>query len=248
MAATAFIDRLKALEASDLLSAQLGLPQTAFLGPSSATGSLDGSKLLASPAAAQAYLRSIYPALRRHYHWFRTSQKGQLKPWGRKPPSRLEAYRWRGRTEKHVLTSGLDDYPRATPPSNGELHLDLLCWMGFFSRAMGEIAEYLGEDFAGDLAEYERNGANILANLDALHWSEEDQMYCDVTVDDEGEGFLLPFLSNSSLNESTADDLLYRDICLGRRVHLCLPRRLHLPLPAPDRPSSALLPAARPDP
>jgi hypothetical protein len=185
MAMTAFIDRLKALEAEDLLSAQLGLPQTAFSASPSADH-LEGSQYLSSPAAARSYLLSIYPALRRHYHWFRTSQKGQLKQWGRKPPSRLEAYRWRGRTEKHVLTSGLDDYPRATPPSNGELHVDLLCWMGFFARAMGEVAEYLGEDFATDLAEYERNQANILANLDALHWSEDDQMYCDVTVDDEG--------------------------------------------------------------
>lgn len=184
MAATAFIDRLNALEAEDMLSAQLGLPQTAFSVPSATN--LEGSKHLSSPAAARAYLESIYPALRRHYHWFRVSQKGQLKQWGRKPPSRLEAYRWRGRTEKHVLTSGLDDYPRATPPSTGELHVDLLCWMGFFARAMGEIAEYLGDSYAADLEEYTRNQHNIAANLDALHWSEDDQMYCDVTVDDEG--------------------------------------------------------------
>ncbi len=45
----------------------------------------------------------------------------------------------------HILTSGMDDYPRA-PPHTGELHLDLLSWMGFFSRTMKEIAEFIGED------------------------------------------------------------------------------------------------------
>lgn len=197
MAATAFITRLKALEAEDQLSAQLGLPQTAFT--SASTSNLNGSKYLSSPDAARSYLLSIYPALRRHYHWFRTSQKGQLKQWGRKPPSRLEAYRWRGRTEKHVLTSGLDDYPRAVPPSVGELHVDLMCWMGFFGRAMGEIADYLGAEYEQDLEEYTRNQQNIFANLEALHWSEEDKMYCDVTVDDEGQSRRVSYLSSVAL-------------------------------------------------
>lgn len=159
MAVTAFISRLKEQESNDLLSSQLGVSSTV---PSSTTSA--SSKYLTSPALARSYLNSIYPSLRRHYLWFRRTQKGQLKEWGRKPPSRLEAYRWRGRTEQHVLTSGLDDYPRAVPPSVGELHLDLMCWMGFFARTMGEIAEYVGE--VDDLAEYKRNENNILANLD----------------------------------------------------------------------------------
>jgi mannosyl-oligosaccharide glucosidase len=44
----------------------------------------------------------------------------------------------------HVLTSGMDDYPRG-PPHAGELHLDLISWMGFFTRTMREIAEFVGE-------------------------------------------------------------------------------------------------------
>ena len=80
-----------------------------------------------------------------------------------------------------MLTSGLDDYPRAKPPHQGELHVDLMSWVGFFARTMGEVADYLNE--ADDLKEYERHERGVLANLDELHWSEEDRAYCDVTVD-----------------------------------------------------------------
>jgi mannosyl-oligosaccharide glucosidase len=57
--------------------------------------------------------------------------------------------------------------------------------MGFFARTMGEISEFLGlED---DVKEYEKHESGILANLDALHWSEEEEMYCDVSVNEDGE-------------------------------------------------------------
>ena len=49
-----------------------------------------------------AFLRSAWPRLERHYHWWRSTQRGTL------PAS----FRWRGRTVNHTLSSGLDDYPR----------------------------------------------------------------------------------------------------------------------------------------
>lgn len=57
----------------------------------------------------------------------------------------------------------MDDYPRG-PPHAGELHLDLISWMGFFTRTMKEIAEFIGEvDDAVSFGEIERG---ILQNID----------------------------------------------------------------------------------
>ncbi|KAJ1976212.1 Processing alpha glucosidase I [Dimargaris verticillata] len=147
------------------------------------TESFPHSRYVDDPALTQAYLARIYPALRRQYHWFRDTQWGQLKQWGRTPPA-TEAYRWRGRTLNHTLTSGLDDYPRAVPHV-GELHVDLMAWMGYMTRSMASISELVGE--MGDLAEYQQIYDDILVNLDALHWVDDRQMYCDLTVDDDEE-------------------------------------------------------------
>jgi mannosyl-oligosaccharide glucosidase len=64
----------------------------------------------------------------------------------------------------HVLTSGLDDFPRAKPPHIGELHVDLMSWMAFFTRTMKEIAAYVHEE--EDVKEYIRIEKAILTNLD----------------------------------------------------------------------------------
>ncbi|KAL7421132.1 Processing alpha glucosidase I [Cryptotrichosporon argae] len=180
MAVTSFIRRLRARHSD--LDVQLGLDTSLFahgLSPSNLP-----SAHLDNPVLAHAYLTSIYPALRRHYLWFRRTQRGLLKPFDRRPRAR-EAYRWRGRTENHVLTSGLDDFPRARPPHVGELHLDLLSWVGFFARTMGEISEFLGIE--EDRQEYEKHERGVLENLDDLHWSDEHNMYCDVSVDEDDE-------------------------------------------------------------
>jgi mannosyl-oligosaccharide glucosidase len=113
---------------------------------------------------AREYLTSIYRKLRSHYEWFRRTQRGEIKEWGRESTSRREGYRWRGRTVNHVLTSGLDDYPRAKVPHSGELHLDLLSWMAFFANTMSEIAEFLGEE--DDLVEFQSEREAMIANIE----------------------------------------------------------------------------------
>lgn len=146
MAVYAFIERLKARHTGPQ-NDELGMgmddvmeTQQAFTSSSEHTGEV----YIESEERAREYLQSIYPSLRRHYEWFRKTQRGQIKQYGRKARSRTEAYRWRGRSAEHVLTSGMDDYPRGSPHA-GELHLDLISWMGFFSRTMRGIANYIGE-------------------------------------------------------------------------------------------------------
>lgn len=165
MAVTAFIHRLKAQSTgpSDMdLGMDSGPSQVPMTGENERT---DRNRHLLDPEHAQTFLHSIYAPLRRHYDWFRRTQRGQIKQYGRIARSRTEGYRWRGRSEKHVLTSGMDDYPRG-PPHTCELHLDLISWMGFFTRTMREIAEFIGEvDDAASFAEIEEA---IIHNIDGL--------------------------------------------------------------------------------
>ena len=145
MAVTAFIKRLKRHGGPTDMELGLGLGTGGLQIPFSTSQPSNSDRYLDDQGLALSFLQSIYQPLKRHYEWFRRTQRGQIKQYGRKARSRTEAYRWRGRSEKHVLTSGMDDYPRA-PPHIGELHLDLISWMGFFSRTMKEIAEFVGED------------------------------------------------------------------------------------------------------
>lgn len=166
MAVTALIDRLRAARSDKQLEDQLGVDSMGGTQQPLVSSPTTGSSSLLQPDNARDYLRSIYPALRRHYDWFRRTQRGQIKQWGRRASSRTEAYRWRGRTEDHVLTSGLDDYPRAKPPHVGELHLDLISWMAFFTRTMRGIAEFAGE--VDDEANFKEIEAAILQNIEGM--------------------------------------------------------------------------------
>ncbi|KAF9050729.1 glycoside hydrolase [Hymenopellis radicata] len=196
MAITAYIKRVRAHENSgEVDMGELGMGDTQVLlgGKQEVSSALQHESALAS-------LRSLYAPLKRHYDWFRRTQRGLIKPYGRKARSRTEAYRWRGRNLQHVLTSGMDDYPRS-PPHAGELHLDLISWMAYFTRTMGEISNFLGE--TDDAESFATIYDAIKGNIDDLHWDDESGMYCDASVDDEDESIhvchkgylsLFPFL------------------------------------------------------
>lgn len=140
---------------------------------------------LQHPELAISYLKDLYPLLKRHYFWFRRTQWGDIKSYDRVAFSQKEAYRWRGRTPKHILTSGLDDYPRPQPPHPGELHTDLISWMGMMTRSMRRVAETIGE--SEDAEEFKGYETAIIRNIDDLHWSQKHQTYCDATIDDYEE-------------------------------------------------------------
>lgn len=223
MGVTSFIRRLKSRPDSAATPENPFGAEDTLGSPSELLASLSSTSspkalsqvLLSSPVLARSYLNQLYPKLRKHYYWFRETQRGQLREWGRRPSgSRTEAYRWRGRSEDHVLTSGLDDYPRPKP-HEGELHVDLMSWMAFFTRTMKEIAEYVGE--TEDVKEFNKIDTAILTNLDGkpcvlhtsamctllkrclaeLHWSENKQMYCDLGVDEVGMSTLGIFVQKT---------------------------------------------------
>lgn len=131
------------------------------------------------------YAKEVYPKLQSHYEWFRRTQKGDLKEFDRNPTYPDEAYRWKGRSITHCLPSGLDDYPRAATPDTAELNVDMISWIGVMTRSMKTVAQLL--DRKDDAERYSQIEKAIKQNIEDLHWSDKDECYCDVTVDDEDE-------------------------------------------------------------
>jgi len=157
------------------------------------------SKSLSSDEATnlQTQLQSLYPLLKRQYTWFRRTQFGDIKSYDRTAFSTKEAYRWRGRTPRHILTSGLDDYPRAQPPHPGELHLDLISWMGLMTRTLHKLSILLDEH--EDTTSFSTSLTAITRNIDDLHWSASSSAYCDASIDDYDESIHVCHLGYISL-------------------------------------------------
>lgn len=55
--------------------------------------------------------------------------------------------------------------------------------MAFATRLLKDIAGYLGPEYSADVTEYRKIEADMLANLDALHWNEEQRAFCDQTIE-----------------------------------------------------------------
>ncbi|KAM8878839.1 mannosyl-oligosaccharide glucosidase [Spinachia spinachia] len=120
------------------------------------------------------FLRRLFPRLKTWFEWYNTTQTGPLS----------NSYRWRGRDKDtnlflnpKTLTSGLDDYPRASHPSADERHVDLHCWMALSSGIMASIARLLGEPHH----DYERTHQVLSDNdlLNDLHWSDQLGAFSD---------------------------------------------------------------------
>ena len=140
------------------------------------------SVYLNHPTTGEAFLRVIYPKMKKQYEWFCRTQKGDLKKYQLPGSKFSQGYRWRGRTPKHLLTSGLDDYPRAQPPHPEELHVDALCWVGAMALALRNVSAFLGEK--DDQKMFSMHVTEVVRSIDGIHWSEPDQAYCDTTVVD----------------------------------------------------------------
>ena len=161
-------------------------PTTLFLTIEALATKLESKHLpSAEKADIKVRLIKLYPLLQKHYQWYRRTQAGDIKSYDREAFSTKEGYRWRGRTPRHILPSGLDDYPRAQPPHPGELHLDLISWIGLMSRSLVTISNLL--DVKDDVQTYTKHLTAITRNLDDLHWSSQQNAYCDATIDDYEE-------------------------------------------------------------
>ncbi|CAH1785069.1 unnamed protein product [Owenia fusiformis] len=120
------------------------------------------------------YLQAVFPRLKTWFNWFNVTQTGPI-PF---------TYRWRGRDSEtkrelnpKTLTSGLDDYPRASHPTDDEYHVDLRCWMAFAAGILADIAKSLGEPHEEYKATYDILTNNDL--LDKLHWDPVTERYAD---------------------------------------------------------------------
>ncbi|XP_055695193.1 mannosyl-oligosaccharide glucosidase [Lutzomyia longipalpis] len=121
-----------------------------------------------------ATLDRLFPRLQAWFTWFNTTQRGDSPG----------TYRWRGRAENSVrelnpktLTSGLDDYPRASHPNDKERHVDLRCWIAFAAKVLGDLARLLGRDDSKYLETYYYLSDNSLLN--EYHLSPYTETYSD---------------------------------------------------------------------
>ncbi|KAL2629040.1 hypothetical protein R1flu_013726 [Riccia fluitans] len=126
------------------------------------------------------YLKTIFPRLQAWFNWFNTTQSG-------KQPG---TYYWHGRDSKTVrelnpqtLTSGLDDYPRASHPSDDERHVDLWCWMAVAAETMALVARLTGEPY--ESYETTAEGLKNLKRLNEMHYDMESGHYYDYGLHSE---------------------------------------------------------------
>ncbi len=155
------------------------------------------------------YLNRALKRLSHWYDWYNVTQSGKI-PF---------TYRWRGRSaeSKHelnpkTLTSGLDDYPRASHPTDLERHLDLRCWIAWASKVMADLAEMVKHGVSKDSKAY-RDHYNILRDnnlLDRLHWS--NSQYADFGLHSDSVKLVRQKPSDPRVNPNTMPLIRQADV------------------------------------
>lgn len=119
------------------------------------------------PTIAKRKVKALIPRLEKHYQWYLKTQRGDLdetvfeKARGEEDLDPTYTFRWRGRSDDHTLSSGLDDYPRAQNASKNELHVDLLTWMAFSASSLQQINQFLGLNSSNHTSEYKAMVDNL---------------------------------------------------------------------------------------
>lgn len=144
-----------------------------------------------------ALLERLYPRLQAWFTWYNFTQKGEV----------LGSYRWRGRDGKtnlelnpKTLTSGLDDYPRASHPNDHERHVDLRCWIAFAAGVMADLAHLLGRDDSKYLETHYFLSDNYLLN--ELHLSPYTETYADWGLHTDSVILKWPPIQPNQMNRS----------------------------------------------
>ena len=134
---------------------------------------LDNYPNLMKDPARLANMEKLYPRLQTWFNWFNSTQKGSLPG----------TYRWRGRETNFkelnpkTLTSGLDDFPRSSHPTDDERHIDLRCWIAFAAGVMSQMAKIIGKSGEKYQQTYEYLSDNEIMNK--LHLSSKTNTYAD---------------------------------------------------------------------
>ncbi|KAL5055444.1 hypothetical protein RYX36_036126 [Vicia faba] len=121
-------------------------PPTLFLALSGIVNSLKNNEFNAMERSEiSLFLECAFSRLEAWFQWLNKTQSGE----------QMSSYYWRGRDNattlelnlnSQTLSSGLDDYPRASHPSSDERHLDLRCWVLLAAQCMHSIEELLNKE------------------------------------------------------------------------------------------------------
>ncbi|CAL5418758.1 unnamed protein product [Camellia sinensis] len=122
-------------------------------------------------------LERAFVRLEAWFQWFNTTQLGKD----------MSSYFWHGRDNATMrelnpktLTSGLDDYPRASHPTEDERHLDLRCWMFLAADCMHSISKLLQKEH--ELGKEYDSTAKLLSSfeiLNQMHFDDAHGTYLD---------------------------------------------------------------------
>ena len=110
-------------------------------------------------------LQYLYPKLVKWLRWmYKTQMRGNVPM-------------WRGRSSDHNLASGLDDYPRAQQTNHEERHLDLHCWLLFFTSTLNRLAERQG--LREDTEMFRVDNVRMLAYMKPFFFDKSTNLYSD---------------------------------------------------------------------
>ncbi|KAG5058005.1 hypothetical protein GLYMA_05G146400v4 [Glycine max] len=121
-----------------------GNPPTLFLALNGIINGLKNNEFTATDKTEiSLFLERAFVRLEAWFQWFNTTQSGK----------QMSSYYWHGRNNRTIyelspktLSSGFDDYPRASHPSADERHVDLRCWMLLATDCLQYIEELLDKE------------------------------------------------------------------------------------------------------